>query len=243
MELLQKKCGRIIIIILKLRLLEEFNFLGEQSQYQESGNKELYMILPQTIEQVQNSLTEESFKKLIGEFGLLLNTGLNGQPDGYVCQQRGFLPNGFFGNFLRLAPTAIFEFTLHPDHPLMYIDPQFNVFQTDRHFFTDKGSIPTIFKWKFSPDECLWFFYHDSAYMYHGLWRMIKTTGKFEFESWSQKNADDGLHDGYLIQWPQYSLRADTIWAALRCGGSFAWNKKRNEQELEWRAMCSKKQL
>ena len=197
------------------------------------------MMLPSTVEQVREAILDPEFLKAIQPYGVLLNTGLGGQPDGFTLPQRGFKPEAWDNRYLGLAPTSLYEFTAIPEHPLMYCDPNGTVWQTDRHFFTDKGSIPNIFRWKFSPDECCWFLFHDSAYMYHGLYRMDPADGTFSLQPWERSTADSRLHDGYLIQWPEGKYRADTIWAAVRVGGGIPWNADRGAQEAQWRSLCT----
>lgn len=196
------------------------------------------MILPSTVDEVRIALDDPSFVKLLSPWGIMLNTGLLGQPDGFTCPQRGFKTPGLDVRMFGLAPTSLYEFTAHPVHPLMYVDSKGNVWQCDRHFFTDRGSIPSALRWKFSPDETLWFFFHDSGYMYHGLFLMDRNTGKFNLQPLTRDIVDNFLHDGYMSQWSDGKHRANMIWSGVRIGGSIPWNGHRGNDELDWREIC-----
>ena len=115
---------------------------------------------------------------------------------------------------------AIYEFTLLYPDPLTFIEYGGNQYQSDRHFFTDMGSIPRIAQLVIPKDRCLGFYLHDSGYMDCGLW----INGVFE--KMTRKQVDDLLYDMCMNDpIPTWRITARTIWLAVRAFGWMSWGK------------------
>lgn len=120
--------------------------------------------------------------------GYWLNTGLYGQPEGHKCPLHHFESPMFgFGWLLRERP--IYEFSLVQSHPLTLVDAQGNSWQSDRHYFTDKGSIPAVLHWMIDPDEAVAFYPHDSGYAQHGLYLRPATREEATRYGWQPQTA------------------------------------------------------
>lgn len=167
-----------------------------------------------------------------------INTGfiIDGiqQPRGFECIDKGQVPYLKIGKWV-IAWKSIYEFKLNEEHPLTWIDTDGTHYRPDRHFITDRMSNP-----KFS--QCIWQesrflgpLFHDSEYCHGGLWYavpvvdadgMIKFMPEYKFLKTTRFMADCRLarmirHDPY----PGNYLSMAAIWAGVRLGGYFAWNK------------------
>lgn len=116
---------------------------------------------------------------------------------------------------------AIFEFSLESP-PLMFKDKSDDIWMTDRHFFTDWGSIPTILQPIIPKDLYLGYLFHDSAYGHHGLWVCRKSQNIFIFQPLTMTESNKLLYEMMLAQ-NALSLTANTVYYTLQSMGYFAW--------------------
>lgn len=118
-----------------------------------------------------------------------------------------------------------YEFMSPAIDPLTWHQGGF-LWQPDRHFDSDGGSIPRLV-------QCIpalqkdryWASYgfHDSHYRYGGVYR----DGLFVKES--RAKADDRLYDQLLAQGAT-TATAKTVWGFVRAFGGFAWDTRRQAE-------------
>jgi hypothetical protein len=166
--------------------------------------------------------------------GFLVNSGLGGQTRGYQCDQVGFQEPGWFERTLHLMPTAIYRMQQNVETPFCYIDGQMRCWTTAQNYLTDKGSIPPFGRSLFSQDECLWYLFHDSGYMRHGLYQFAPLTQTFSSVPLTRTVVDQMLRAGYLCQWPECTWRASAIYSAVRAGGWAPWGRDAAAQQSDW---------
>lgn len=118
---------------------------------------------------------------------------------------------------------AIFEFTLDAQKPIIFEDGSFNLWQPDKHFFTDWGSIPVFLQWLIPKDAYLGYLFHDSGYGHHGLWLKEHKKEKFVFQELGREDVDLLLYNMMMAQ-EAWKITAETVYKGVRIGGSFAWN-------------------
>lgn len=130
---------------------------------------------------------------------------------------------------------AIYEFTLDGNFPLTYVSASGVKYRTDRHFYTDQGSVPKLFCQLFVPkDRFLGFYLHDSAFIHGGLWMnepqwemtteigrdgMLNFVPKFVFREMTREKVDALLHDMVLADpRPGWNFTANCVWLGVRIG-------------------------
>jgi hypothetical protein len=166
--------------------------------------------------------------------GFFVNSGLNDQGCGYDCRLVGYAQQGWLAQQLKLMPTALYLVTQNDRTPFCWVDSSLVCWTTANQYMTDKGSIPPIFRNLFSPDECLWYLFHDSGYLQHGLYYLDAGNYQWTFHDQSRAWVDSSLRAGYLCQWPNREARANTIYRAVRLGGWAPWGN-REDQQARWR--------
>jgi hypothetical protein len=122
---------------------------------------------------------------------------------------------------------SIYEVTM-PRPPLQF-SFRGNVYQPDRHYFSDLGSTPG----GIGKDEYLFsFLMHDSGYQHKGLFLWQFTAKKFTFHPMNRKEIDDLLYEMILVEGRmrgepyQAKLCAPVIWSAVRMFGGIFWDGK-----------------
>jgi hypothetical protein len=141
---------------------------------------------------------------------------MNDQTERHPCFRN---PQGYD---MRMVPGKdLFEFFLDYSDPLTYCDGAGHDWQPDRHFLTDRGSIPNVIARLpgFSRNR-LAFLFHDSAYNYvygrgHGLYRRMAGFHEFSFVPLTRRQADDLMREMLLAEGVA-PWAARTIWAAVR---------------------------
>jgi hypothetical protein len=120
--------------------------------------------------------------------------------------------------------SEMFEYTADPVNPLTYWDLNGGDWQPDRHFFTDRGSIPACVSWLpgFGRNRLAYLF-HDSAYSLvegrgHGLYYRGPADLEFTWRPLAMREADDLMHAMLLAEGVR-PWAARTIWAAVRTFG------------------------
>ena len=100
----------------------------------------------------------------------------------------------------------MFEFNLDPVNPLTFWDATGGDWQPDRHFYTDRGSIPACASWVpgFQRNRLAYLF-HDSAYEMvegrgHGLYYRGPADLEFTWRPLSMRQADDLMFDMLLTE-------------------------------------------
>ena len=119
-------------------------------------------------------------------------------PHGYTCRH--------IRNEWTVFPfrKAIFDFRLYSRRPATLQLDTHLFLQSDRHFITDKGTIPVCLRSILPHDAYeLAFCFHDSPHQrndeqHGGYWTSSKLAGPYEFESCSRRDADDYLHAAML---------------------------------------------
>ena len=118
----------------------------------------------------------------------------------------------------------LFEFALDPVHPLTYRDGHGYDWQPDRHFLTDRGSIPACVAWLpgYSRNR-LAFLFHDSAYNQvdghgHGLYSRLDGAAHYLFQPMTRARAD-GMMREMLVAEGLRRTAARAIWCAMRAFG------------------------
>lgn len=137
---------------------------------------------------------------------------------------------------------AIFDFRLHDTHPAtLQIEPR-TFIQPDRHFETDKGSIPVALRNILPSDRYeIEMIFHDSPYQRcdahgAGYWVCAQLEGRYEWRDYDRRTVDDLLRASMQIetervwipearQWLARDRQhatpamAATVWAAVRAFG------------------------
>lgn len=120
----------------------------------------------------------------------------------------------------------IYEFTLHDKWPLMFIHPDGRIFQPDRHFLTDMGSVPRILQGVVPKDRFIGFYLHDSAYRFKGLWVSNNGGMSFRFEEMLRVEVDELLR--IMIKYdpvPGNVVLQYGVLAGVRIGGWYGWGR------------------
>lgn len=152
--------------------------------------------------------------------------------------ENGFVNSGMCGQFrgfsiepvrqdsyLWLFKKTIYEFKLHMHHPLMFIYNNI-VYQPDRHFLTDQGSLPRIMQWMIQKDRFIGFYFHDSGYRHGGLHVSYDHGETFRFEAMSRSCLDNMLSVMVTLDpEPGNRLTRWAIWWGVRLGGWLSYGK------------------
>jgi len=159
--------------------------------------------------------------------GRFLNSGQNGQLMGYDCDLVGHEKWCLFWT------KPVFEFHLSRNHPLTYRANDGTLYQPDRHFVFDWGSVPPPLQGlpNLIHDRFLFYPFHDSAYMDGGLWvvspeiradNYLDLVTNRQFVKLPRKKADDLLREAIPNDpTPGSIVVAGAVWSAVRAGGVF----------------------
>jgi hypothetical protein len=118
---------------------------------------------------------------------------------------------------------AIFEFTADPQSPIIFEDHDGNWWLTDKHFFTDWGSIPIVLQVLIPKDTYLGYLFHDASFGHHGLWFLKKGSTEIVFKELTMTQANDILYQMMMAQ-GAWKITAATVYETLQLAGSAAWN-------------------
>ena len=128
---------------------------------------------------------------------------------------------------------TIWEFTADEKSPITAIDKDGVHYRTDRHYFSDCGSIPKLLRFFVSSTRFLFFWFHDALCKFGGLWVWksepvvnasgivsFKPTGEaYVFVKFTRAEADALLHDFVLADpKPGWGITADAVWLGVRIG-------------------------
>jgi hypothetical protein len=149
--------------------------------------------------------------------GKFLNTGMDGEPDGYTLHEIDQQPWGW------LWTKTVYDWQLDVAHPVMFQHPDGRLIMTERHMLTDLGSIPPPLR---SLPGCaadrfiLPYCFHDGGYQDGGFWVSYDEGLTWIFEEWPRKDVDDLLHLMILCDpRPGTGAQADIIWSQVRMWG------------------------
>lgn len=123
-----------------------------------------------------------------------------------------------------LMRKAVFDFTLDDFAPLTYMRYNGELVRPDRHFVTDKGSIPVCLRWLIPSDTYERpYLFHDSAYLHHGLWFQSPFGHEFIFKPMSMDEANRLLSE-MMDSEGAWRLTRNTVFKAVKWFGRFSWN-------------------
>jgi hypothetical protein len=124
------------------------------------------------------------------------------------------------------AGKTIYDFQLK-NAPLMFVDSKGTWWRTEGNFLTDQGSIPWLCEGLVEHDRLLAFYFHDSCYRQHGLYRSIDSGGSWTLQIQTREQADQMLYDGAIADpEPLNKCAAWCVWCAVRLGGGWAWKRR-----------------
>lgn len=128
---------------------------------------------------------------------------------------------------------AIYECRLKPGNAaLTYTDDIGRSYRSDRHYYTDMGSVPKLAQVFVPKDRFLKsFLMHDSAYKNGGLWVYWAPLQIWRFEHMVRDQVDELLAEMCEAEGAP-GLEADAIWTVVRAGGAFSGYGK---GDAEWR--------
>lgn len=158
-------------------------------------------------------------------------------PDGYTNYPRPELTRPpqvkIFGLGFSFMPRAVFEFTLDKDCPLTYVDVDGTEYQSDRHFFNDGPSVPTIVHCLVEPERFLPAGYmHDSMYEHQEVYRRLSGESVFTAMKVNRSFADALLYRSSVAG----GLTPEEGWVvktAVRAAGWYPWYFKGNRDERQ----------
>lgn len=117
-----------------------------------------------------------------------------------------------------------YVFNIRPLRPLTLVCGNM-MFQPDRHFRSDGGSIPIPLQGLpgYGPFDSDHYFFHDSGYTFHGLYVRVADTEQYVYCPLSRWEMDRLLRLGRINDGLRLTA-AWAIWWAVRMGGAKRWN-------------------
>lgn len=128
--------------------------------------------------------------------------------------------------YMLIFKKTIYEFQLNQKTPLTFIHPDGRMFQPDRHFFTDQGSVPRVLQTIVPKDRFVGFYLHDSAYRFKGLYVSCNGGQSYRFEEMLRVEVDELLK--VMIKYDPYPgnvVLQYGILAGVRVGGWYGWGR------------------
>jgi len=159
--------------------------------------------------------------------GGFLNSGQNGQLMGYRSDLIGHIRWCYFWR------KPVYRFTLSRNHPLTYRDDDGKLWQPNKHYEFDWGSVPPFLQGFPNLVHTRYLFYplHDSCYMEGGLWKVfpesradnyLDLTTNRRFVKLTRGECDAMLRRSIPNDpCPGSAASAFEVWTAVRAGGAF----------------------
>ena len=145
-----------------------------------------------------------------------------------------YLP--FKGNqkYLKIFSKPIFEFWLHPKHPLTFEMPDGTKIRPDRHLAeTDMGSTPRSLQLFFPSSEFICsYIFHDSAYNHHGLYFKHPNAHQYIFRKMTRKDVDKLCLCRMIRVEGGGPIKQRMIYRMVRMFGGAPWKKGKHPDTL-----------
>jgi hypothetical protein len=143
-------------------------------------------------------------------------------PDGYEIHPR--YNTGLFRK-------TVFEFDLDIHKPLTFQRANGELIRPDRHYLTDKGSVPVCLRWLVPHDTYeRSFLLHDSAFLHHGHYVKSPLGGDFVFRTLTMDQANSLLAEMMDAEGAWGITRA-AVYKAVKWFGAFSWGDGKRRKE------------
>ena len=122
---------------------------------------------------------------------------------------------------------------------LIYTDKNGTLYQLDRHFFTDGGSVPPSVRWMPFAHLDPWNFpraylFHDCTYNFGGIYIKYPNDDVFKFRLRTRGETDALLSDMLLLDGAT-NIDQRTIMSGIWIGSRFVWDSKKPELQKKAR--------
>ena len=122
---------------------------------------------------------------------------------------------------------------------LIYTDKNGTLYQLDRHFFTDGGSVPPSVRWMPFAHLDPWNFpraylFHDCTYNFGGIYIKYPNDDVFKFRLRTRGETDALLSDMLFLDGAT-NIDERTIMSGIWIGSRFVWDSKKPELQKKAR--------
>lgn len=131
--------------------------------------------------------------------------------------------------YLWIIPKVIYTFRLDPKAPLTYHHSRGAYLQPDKHFKTDKASVPMFAQLlMLLPRDVIEVpaLFHDSVYLHGGIWQSANADGPYRFVKQTRQQADELLAEIITVVEGVCPVQRGLIWSFVRMAGWVAWRSR-----------------